>query len=115
MADLKVTRNDDESRYELHVTDESHDDTLAGHIVFEQGEGRIRMIRTEIEPAFRGQGLGETLASDALADIARRGDTIVPLCPFVSAYLQKNEVAGAIVEWPGETPLDSATQGESPA
>ena len=51
----------------------------------------------------------------ALADAARRGDTIVPLCPFIAAYLQKNEVAGAVVEWPGGTPLDAATQGESPA
>ncbi|GAB3274468.1 GNAT family N-acetyltransferase [Microbacterium lacusdiani] len=115
MADLKVTRNDDASRYELHLSDATHEDTVAGFIRFEQGQGRIRMIATEIDPAFRGQGLGDALASEALADVARRGDTIIPLCPFVAAYLQKNEVAGAVVEWPGGTPLDAATQGESPA
>lgn len=115
MADLKVIRDDEAARYELRLPDASQPGTLAGCIRFEQGQGRIRVIATEIDPAFRGQGLGDTLASETLADIARRGDTIVPLCPFVAAYLQKNEVAGAIVEWPGGTPLDSATQGESPA
>ncbi|MER7797371.1 GNAT family N-acetyltransferase [Microbacterium sp. NPDC096154] len=114
MADVKVTRNDAESRYELHVSDETHHGTLAGYASFEQGTGRVRFTATEIDPAFRGQGLGDTLASEALADVAQRGDTIIPLCPFIAAHLQQNEVAGAIVEWPGDTPLDSATQGESP-
>jgi predicted GNAT family acetyltransferase len=115
MADLKVTRNDEASRYELHVSDDTHDHTLAGYASFEQASNRIRFTATEIDPAFRGKGLGETLAAEALADAARRGDTIVPLCPFISSYLEKNEVAGAVVEWPGGTPLDAATQGESPA
>ncbi|WP_345752248.1 GNAT family N-acetyltransferase [Microbacterium rhizophilus] len=115
MAEITVTRNDEAGRYELHFSDDTHDRTLAGHTSFEQGTGRIRFTGTEIDPAFRGKGLGETLASEALADAAQRGDTIVPLCPFIAAYLQKNEVAGAVVEWPGGTPLDAATQGESPA
>lgn len=112
---LKVTRNDEESRYELHLSDETHDHVLAGHVSFQQATRRIRLTATEIDPAFRGKGLGEVLAGETLADVAQRGDTIVPLCPFIAAYLQKNEVAGAIVEWPGGTPLDAATQGESPA
>ncbi|GGH42001.1 GNAT family N-acetyltransferase [Microbacterium album] len=115
MADLKVTRNDEAARYELRMSDETRTDTLAGFAAFEQGSGRVRFTSTEIDPAFRGQGLGETLASEALADVARRGDTIVPLCPFIASYLRENEVAGAIVEWPDGTPLDSATQGEPPA
>jgi predicted GNAT family acetyltransferase len=114
MADPRVTRNDDESRYELRVSDDNHGGTLAGYAQFEQGEGRIRFIATEIDPAFRGQGLGDTLAADALADAARRGDTIVPICPFIASYLESNEVAGAVVEWPDGPPLDAATQGEPP-
>lgn len=115
MADPIVTRNDDESRYELHVTDDDGARTLAGYARFEQGTRRIRFTATEIDPAFRGKGLGDTLASEALADVAQRGDTIVPLCPFIASYLQRNEVAGAVVEWPGGRPLDAATQGEPPA
>lgn len=112
---IEVTRNDAESRYELHLSDATHDHALAGYTRFEQGTRRIRFIATEIDPAFRGRGLGDILAGEALADVARRGDTIVPLCPFIAAYLQSNEVAGAVVEWPDGTPLDAATQGESPA
>ena len=115
MTDLKVTRNDAESRYELHLTDETHNGVLAGWAAFDQAPGRIRLTETVVDPAFRGKGVGTVLASDALADIARRGDTIVPVCPFIADHLRKNEIAGAIVDWPGDTPLDSATQGESPA
>lgn len=115
MTDLRVTRNDAESRYELHLTDETHSDVLAGWARFDQRTGRIRFTETEVDPAFRGKGLGEALASEALADVAQRGDVIVPVCPFIVNYLRKNEVAGAIVDWPGDTPLDAATQGESPA
>lgn len=114
MAEHTVTRNDDEGRYELHVQD-GGERTLAGYAAFEQGPHRIRFVATQIAPAFRGRGLGEILASEALADAARRGDTIVPVCPFIAAYLKDNEVAGAVVEWPDGTPLDSATQGEPPA
>jgi predicted GNAT family acetyltransferase len=112
---IEVTRNDAENRYELHFSDATHERTLAGYARFEQGTRRIRFTATEIDPAFRGKGLGDILAGEALADVARRGDTIVPLCPFIAAYLQRNEVAGAVVEWPGGTPLDAATQGEPPA
>ncbi|GAA3659637.1 GNAT family N-acetyltransferase [Microbacterium marinilacus] len=115
MADVKVTRNDDEARYELHVPDENGQETLAGFARFEEETGRVRFTGTEIDPAFRGQGLGDVLASEALADAAQRGDTIVPVCPFIASYLTKNEVAGAVVDWPGETPTDAATPGESSA
>ncbi len=105
-----VIRNDESSRYELTDGDE-----LAGFAVFDLSEGgRIAFTHTEIDKAFRGRGFGDIIASESLADAARRGETIVPLCPFIARYLKDHEVPGGIIDWPEESDAqDSATTGES--
>ena len=52
---------------------------------------------TEIDPAFEGQGLGERLVADALADLRARGLRLVPLCPFVRAYLRRRPDRAVLV------------------
>ncbi len=85
-----VTRNDDTQRYEIHV-----DGTVAGYLDFEtDASGRTVLPHTVVDPAFEGRGLGKALVSRALADLASRGEEIVPSCPFVAHYLGKNEVPG---------------------
>jgi hypothetical protein len=36
----------------------------------------------------------------ALADVAGRGETIVPRCPFVVRFLHRHDVPGLAVDWP---------------
>jgi predicted GNAT family acetyltransferase len=107
-----VTRNDDASRYELRVGD-----TVGGFAAFvTDRRGRVVMTHTEIDPEFKGRGLGSILVDEALSDLARRGDVVVPRCPFVVHYLEGNEVAGLIVDWPNQDAAqDAATPGEQPA
>lgn len=94
--ELTVTRNDEAHRYEIRVGEE-----LGGFLEFEPaGEGRTDLPHTEIDPAFKGRGLGSALAGEALSDLARRGDTVIPSCPFVAHYLGENEVPGLSVQWP---------------
>ncbi len=106
-----VTRNEEQNRYELRDGDGS----LAGFAAFRLGEGgRIAFTHTEIDRAFRGRGFGDVIASEALADAARRGEVIVPLCPFIASYLKGHEVPGGVIDWPEETDAqESATPGES--
>ncbi len=52
-------------------------------------------FHTEVDEAFGGRGLGGILVGQALADAAARGVTVVPLCPFVKSWLEKNEEAYA--------------------
>jgi len=47
-------------------------------------------FHTEVDEAFGGRGLGGILVGQAMADAASRGVTVVPLCPFVKAWLEKN-------------------------
>jgi len=107
-----VTRNDGAGRYEILV-----EGAVAGFTEIEpDGKGRVVFPHTEIDPAYKGQGLGGILVREALSDAARRGETIVPLCSFVRKYLRENEVPGAVVDWPrrGDAQV-SASPGEPPA
>jgi predicted GNAT family acetyltransferase len=91
-----VRRNDDQSRYEVWAGD-----TLAGFTEFSvDARGRYRYPHTEVDPAFRGRGLAQIVVAEAMADAARRGETVVPLCPVVVRYLQDNEVPGLDIHWP---------------
>lgn len=96
--ELTVTRNDEAQRYEIHVGDE-----LGGFLEFEPADARrTDLPHTEVDPAFKGRGLGSTLAREALSDLARRGDTVIPSCPFVAHYLGEHDVPGLSVEWPDD-------------
>lgn len=98
MSDTTVTRNDDESRYEIRAGD-----VLAGYAAFDRRPGVIRFTHTEVDPAFQGRGLAGVLAEQALTDAAASGDAIVPLCPYIAKYLRKHEIPGAEIRWPEAT------------
>ncbi|MFV0375349.1 GNAT family N-acetyltransferase [Microbacterium sp.] len=92
-AAMTVTRNDDAGRYEIHV-----DGVLAGFTeIRPDHEGRIVMPHTSIEKDFTGQGIGGRLVGGALADIASRGETVVPVCPFVVKYAREHDIPGLTV------------------
>lgn len=92
---LTVTRNDEAGRYEIHVGE-----VLGGFTEFEATpNGELLFPHTEIDPAFRGRGLAGVLIENAMDDVARRGERIVPLCPFVRRYLEEHEVEGLDVDW----------------
>jgi predicted GNAT family acetyltransferase len=95
MTDAAVTRNDSESRYEIHLGE-----TLAGFAEFRIRPGEILFVHTVIDPAFQGRGLAGILASETLADVVASGDTIVPYCPYIAQYLKTHEIAGAEIRWP---------------
>lgn len=108
---VTVTRNDEAHRYEVHLGDE-----LGGYLEFRPaGPGRTVLPHTEIDPEFAGHGLGSALASEALADIARRGDTVIPTCPFVSHYLQEHDVPGLVIEWPSDDAAAASADPGEPA
>jgi predicted GNAT family acetyltransferase len=94
MPETTVTRNDTHSRYEIHS-----DGQLAGFAEFRPGQDRITFTHTETLPEFQGKGMGLALAEAAIADAVRRGEVIVPVCPFFERYLRRHDISGATVEW----------------
>ena len=103
---VTVTRNDAAHRYEVHL-----DGELGGFLEFRPADdGRVVLPHTEVDPAFKGEGLGSSLAGEALADLAGRGESVIPTCPFVAHYLREHDVPGLVVEWPRDE--DASDPGE---
>lgn len=95
-ADVVVRHAPDEHRYELLV-----DDAMIGearYVPFDHPSGAQRIFfHTVVDDAYGGRGLGATLVGQALADTVAAGIAIVPVCPFVSAYLRRHREYAADV------------------
>lgn len=103
--DVRVTRDDAHERYEITV-----DGEVAGFTLFHaDAAGRLVFPHTAIDPAYSGRGLASRLISDAMADVAERGETVVPVCPFVVSHLQKHEIPGLQIHWRSRD-VDAAAQ-----
>lgn len=73
------------SRYELR-----DGERMIGEAAYHRRDGRIALIHTEVDEALEGRGLGSTLVATALDDARREGLEVVPLCPFVAAFIERN-------------------------
>jgi predicted GNAT family acetyltransferase len=94
-AEITIDRNEEARRYELKL-----DGHLAGYAAFRTRPGRITFTHTVVLPQHEGKGLGSRLAKFVLDDAVARGDTIVPVCPFIGAYLKRHPEYEASVSWP---------------
>ena len=92
---VEIVRRDDRRRYELTVGG-----TLAGYAAFRTRPETIVFTHTVVKPEFEGRGLGTRLAKAVLDDAVARGETIVPVCPFITAYLRTHSGYEASVSWP---------------
>jgi uncharacterized protein len=72
-------------RYEIMV-----DGALAGFTLFTVDGDVAIMPHTQIDAAYEGHGLASTLIRAALDDLRGRGLTVVPRCPFVREFIEKN-------------------------
>ena len=76
--DITVVHRPEERRYELLAGGER-----AGELVYrDRGDGVIALLHTEVEPKLQHSGLGN--------DARARGLRIVPVCPFVDAYVRRH-------------------------
>lgn len=93
MADVEVTLNQAEQRYEARVGDE-----LAGSAYFQADDGLVVFTHTEVDDAFEGQGVGSSLARFALDDVRAKGLKVVPRCPFIKGWIDRHEGYHDLVE-----------------
>ncbi|WP_154793495.1 AMP-binding protein [Occultella kanbiaonis] len=90
-----IVRNDAEGQYEIWVGG-----TRAGIAAFHTEAAGTAFSHTVVDDEFAGQGLGSALARGALDDTVARGETIVPYCPFIVAYLRRHHDYDDSVHWP---------------
>lgn len=83
---MDVTKNPQESRYELHL-----DGELAGHLDYVIEDGVIDFQHTIVPDAFAGKGIASKLLKGALEDVEEEGTyQVKATCPFVKGYFKKN-------------------------
>jgi predicted GNAT family acetyltransferase len=85
-ADGYVVRdNPEQLRYEI-----LRDGELLGEILYRTKPGAVVLVHTEVAPSAEGEGVGSRLVAGALEDIRSRGLRVVPICPFVAAYIRRH-------------------------
>lgn len=90
---MEVRDVPDEGRYRLYL-----DGRSVGLADYQLRGGRRYFVHTEVEPGHEGQGLGTVLAREALALARLAGEPIVPLCPFIAAYLKDHPEEAELVD-----------------
>jgi uncharacterized protein len=84
LNDIIVTHNEEAHRFEATV------DGLGALITYRRLPDRLVLPHMEVPPALEGKGLAAKLARTAL-DFARGNHLrVVPLCPYVSSFIQKH-------------------------
>lgn len=91
--ELTVAGNADRRRYEARLGSK-----VVGFIMYRHEPGRMTLIHTEVDAALEGEGVGSQLVAGALDDIRARGLAVVPICPFVSAYIGRHPEYSDLVE-----------------
>jgi predicted GNAT family acetyltransferase len=66
------------------------DGAPAGRAEYLMRDGRVVFVHTEIDDEHKGLGLARKLVRYALDDVRSKGELLVPICPFVSAYIQRH-------------------------
>ncbi len=92
-AEVAVRRDDDAGRYRLLV-----DGTEAGFSEFHESGRRTVVTHTVVDDAYEGRGFGSALARGVLDDIRDRGRRVVPVCPFVAAYVRRHPEYADVVD-----------------
>ena len=100
MAEITIRDNPDESRFDVFV-----DGAFAGFSVYRLTDDQAIFPHVEVDPRFRGKGVASTLVRHALDAVRTEGTrTVVPVCPFVQAFIRRYPEYQSLVDGPANTP-----------
>lgn len=79
-----VIDNPAEQRYEVHADGE------VAVLTYQRRGNRITFLHTGVPPALENRGIAGALAHAALEAARVEGLEVVPLCPYVAAYIRRH-------------------------
>jgi uncharacterized protein len=82
---LEFTENTAARHYEAKL-----EGNVVGFIEYRESNGARLLTHTEVSEKLEGQGVGSQLVKFALENIKASGSSLVPLCPFVAAYVGRH-------------------------
>lgn len=92
---MEITVTDVPERERFEARDA--DGTLAGVVTYQLTGKIIAYTHTKVEPAFEHHGVGKTLARAVMDDARGKGRTVVPICPFLTAWLDEHHEYDAML------------------
>lgn len=90
--EIDVTDNPSKKRFEANV------DGYLAVTNYIRNSSSITFTHTEVPEELRGRGIGNHLAHAALEAARAEGLSVVPLCPFVSAYIKRHPEYQSLVK-----------------
>ena len=90
----ELRENVEERRFEMQV---DHD---VAFMEYRRRNNVIHLMHTEVPSTLRGRGIGKQLVVAVLERARAEGLSVVPNCPFVKRFLQKNAAYQSLVEVP---------------
>lgn len=82
---VQVVDVPERQRYEI-----VRDGTTVGFAAYQKARQLIVFTHTEVDPSLEGQGIGGTLVRGALDDVRGLGVAVLPICPFVQAWMVRH-------------------------
>jgi predicted GNAT family acetyltransferase len=83
--DLTVTNNRELGQYEIRL-----DGALLGLAAYQEAKDLVVFTHTEVNRELEGAGIGSHLIRAALDDVRGTGHRVLPVCPFVHAFITRN-------------------------
>jgi uncharacterized protein len=85
MDGIELADNAAAHRYELRKGE-----IVAARSEYNLLKGSVMFTHTEVLPQYEGEGLGSMLVKFSLDDVRKRGLHVIPVCPFVAAYIHEH-------------------------
>ncbi len=89
---IQLVKNEKNHRFELEVKG------FTAFIDYKEKDSVITLIHTEAPPELQGTGAARALVEKTLQHIEENHNSLVPLCPFVFAYIKKHPEWKRIVD-----------------
>jgi predicted GNAT family acetyltransferase len=94
VAEIEVVDNVERHRYEAQVEGDP------AFLDYRLEPGAIVLVHTQVPKALEGHGIAQALVKHALDDARRRGLGVVPVCPFVGAWIKRHPEYADLVQPP---------------
>ncbi|KQT16310.1 acetyltransferase [Chryseobacterium sp. Leaf404] len=89
---IPLNKNEDKKRFEIEYN--SH----FAFIEYKETRQQIALIHTEAEPELAGTGAAAAVVEKTLMYIEESGKKLLPFCPYVFAFIKKNNSWKRIVD-----------------
>ena len=92
MNSLELSLNETAQHYEAKL-----EGKVIAFIEYRDTSSVRSLTHTKVNPDLEGQGIGSQLVKFALEEIKSSGSSLVPMCPFVAAYVQRHREYAELV------------------